>query len=208
MLARLAVTLGSVLALTASPTLAQTPAAPPTYPPVAGDALFAAGDLDAAALSYESTLRTDPHDAGAELGLARIALYRNDLAALETHAALAADNPSDPRAQRLLAAIRFRRGDAPDVRADPLAGDVDVPLVHVDPLPVLEANVDGKPARLLLDTGGSGLDLASTFAQKIGLATQTAGQGVFAAASMRRFEWATSIGSTSAQPRFDRYRSP
>lgn len=192
MLARLALALGTVFALALDPAPVQSPAGPaveaqaapaplPSYAPVPGDALFAAGDFDAAQLSYETTLRTDPHNPGAELGLARIALYRNDLASAETHArALAVDAPNDPRAQRYLTAIPLRRGDAPDLRADPLAAEVDVPLTRVDPLPELEAKVDGKPARLLLDTGGAGLDLASTFARKLGLATRSAGQGVFA----------------------------
>jgi tetratricopeptide (TPR) repeat protein len=190
--ARSALTLITLFALASTLTPARTqadlpaapqapPAAAPSHAPVLGDALFAAGDFAAAARSYESTLQADPHNAGADLGLARIALYRNDLSSLEAHArALAADDPNDPRAQRLLAAIGVRRGDAPDIRADALAGEVDVPLVQVDPLPVIDSSVDGKPARLLLDTGGTGLDLATTFAQKIGLATQSAGQGVFA----------------------------
>jgi hypothetical protein len=161
--------------------LALDPAPAPVASPIPGDGLFAAGDFDAAQQSYTGTLQNDPHNAPAELGLARIALYRNDLAALETHArALAADDPSDPRAQRYLALIQSRRGDGPDLRADPLAGEVDVPLARIDPLPVLDVRVDGKPARLLLDTGGTGLDLATAFARKIGLATQSAGQGTFA----------------------------
>lgn len=192
MLARLAVALGTAFALAVDPAPVQPPAGPairaqaapaplPSYAPVPGDALFAAGDFDAAQLSYETTLRTDPHNLGAELGLARIALYRNDLASAETHArALAVDAPNDPRAQRYLAAIPSRRGDAPGLRADPLAVEVDVPLARVDPLPELDAKVDGRPARLLLDTGGAGLDLASAFARKLGLATHPAGQGVFA----------------------------
>lgn len=191
--ARLALAVGAVFALALDPVpvqgpavgpavTAQAPPAPlPSHAAVPGDALFAAGDFDAAQRSYETTLQTDPRNAGAELGLARIALYRNDLASLEKHArALAADDPNDPRAKRLLAAIPVRRGGAPDLRADPLAAEVDVPLARVDPLPVLEGVVDGKRARLLLDTGGTGLDLASTFAQKLGLATGSAGQGVFA----------------------------
>jgi hypothetical protein len=163
------------------PTAQVAPATPRAHAPVPGDVPFKAGDFDAAAQSYATTLKTDPHNAAAELGLARIALYRNDLVSLEAYAhALAADDPSDPRAQRLLAAIPVRSGLATAVRADPIAGEVDVPLAVVDPLPVLEATVDGKPATLLLDTGGTGLDLASTFAQRIGLETRSAGEGTFA----------------------------
>jgi len=175
--ARLALVLGLlVFALGFDP-----PAVLPASAPVPGDALFAASDFAAAEQSYETTLQADPHNAGAELGLARIALYRNDLASLETHArALAIDDPSDPRAQRYLALIHTRRGDGPDLRADPLTAEVDVQLAQIDPLPVLVVRVDGAPARLLLDTGGTGLDLATSFAQKIGLATQSAGQGTFA----------------------------
>jgi hypothetical protein len=188
MLARIALVLITLLVPAGGPARAQTPGPPgqapvplPSHTPVPGDQLFAAGAFEEAQRSYESTLRADPLNAGAELGLARIALYHNDLAALETHArALAADAPNDPRAQRYLATLSIRRGDAPDLRADPLAGEVDVPLATIDPLPVLEAGVDGKPARLLLDTGGSGLDLDSRFARKLGIETHAAGQGVFA----------------------------
>ncbi len=190
--AQLSLALSTILALAVDPALMQPPPGPPvttqaipapapSHAAVPGDALFAAGDFDAAQQSYETTLQTDPHNAGAELGLARIALYHNDLASLEIHArALAVDDPSDPRAMRYLAAIPFRRADAPDLRADPLTGEASIPLVQIDPLPVLEGSVDGQPARLLLDTGGTGLDLASTFAQKLGIATHAAGQGVFA----------------------------
>jgi len=38
--------------------------------------------------------------------------------------------------------------------------------------------VNGHPARLLLGTGGPGLDLGAAFAKSIGLATQSGGQGV------------------------------
>jgi hypothetical protein len=177
MFARLALVLGSVFALAAAP----APAPLPSYPPVPGDALFAAGDFAAAQRAYETSLAAEPENAGAELGLARLALYRNDLASLETHArALASSEPDDPRPQRYLAMLPFRRGDGPDFHADPLGAEVDVPLVQVDPLPVLEARVDGTPARLLLDTGGTGLDLSGAFAQKLGLATHAAGQGTFA----------------------------
>lgn len=190
--ARLALALGTALTLALDPVPVQPsagtalmarvgPAPLPSYVPVPGDTLFAAGDFDAAQLSYETTLRTDPRNPGAELGLARIALYRNDLASLEARArALAVNHPNDRRARRYVTEIPFRRGVASDLRAGPLAVEADIPLARVDPLPELEAKVNGKPARLLLDTGGDGLDLTATFARKLGLATHSAGQGTFA----------------------------
>jgi hypothetical protein len=146
-----------------------------------GDRLFAAADFAGAERAYRSMLNDDEHDARAELGLARIALYRNDLAEAERYAdALVAANPTDARAKRILAVAAGRRGDGPDYRVTMPGPEVDVPFRRVDPLPELDARVDGKPARLLLDTGGDGLDLSPAFVKSIGLTTTAGGQGTFA----------------------------
>jgi hypothetical protein len=146
-----------------------------------GDALFAAANFGAAAQAYRSTLSHGRHDAAAEFGLARIALYRNDLVEAERYARdSAVDDPSDPRAERLLGRIAERQAANGDYRVSLAAAEVDVPFTQVDPLPEIDARVDGKPAHLLLDTGGEGLDLAATFANRVGLVTHAGRMGTFA----------------------------
>jgi hypothetical protein len=146
-----------------------------------GNALFAAANFTGAAQAYRATLLHRRHDAAAELGLARIALYRNDLAEAERYARdVAADDPADPRAKRLLGRISERQDANADYRVSLAAGEADVPFTQVDPLPELDARVDGKPAHLLLDTGGEGLDLAATFSRRLGLVTHAGRIGTFA----------------------------
>jgi hypothetical protein len=164
-----------------------SPAAPPgspgapARPATAGDGLFAAADFAGAERAYRATLRAGLRDASAELGLARIAVYRNDLDEAERHArALAADDPSDPRANVILAAIAARRDDSRDYRAAITSAEIDVPLQQIDPLPQVDALVNGKLAHLAIDTGGPGLDLSAAFVEALGIPTQTGGEGVFA----------------------------
>jgi hypothetical protein len=148
---------------------------------VEGDALFAAADFTGAAHAYRATLLHRRHDAAAERGLARIALYRNDLAEAERYAReVAADDPADPRAKRLLERIAERLDTNADYRVSLGAAEVDVPFTQVDPLPELDARIDGKSAHLLLDTGGEGLDLSATFSKRLGLVTHAGRIGTFA----------------------------
>jgi len=176
----------AILAL-ALPAGAQAPPPAPSgtppsgAPQSAGDALFARADFEAAAKAYADALAANASDVDAHGGLARIALYRNDVATAETQArAIAQLDPANRRAMGILKTVAERRGNGTDYLVDPIVSEVDVPFVHVDPLPVLVANVNGHPARLLLDTGGVGLDLSAPFAKSIGLETQTGGAGVFA----------------------------
>jgi len=155
--------------------------ASPSVPGERGDARFAVADFTAAESAYAATLRAAPHDAAAELGMARIALYRNRLDEAERYArALAADAPGDPRAGRLLGAIADRRDGGPNYRVEFATSETDVPFERADPLPQLRARVNGKRANLVLDTGGPGLDLSPSFVKALGVATKPAGEGVFA----------------------------
>ncbi len=150
-------------------------------PPIPGDRLFAAADFDRAERAYRSTLKSDRHNAAAQLGLARIALYRNQLDEAESHArALATDAPTDPHVKRLLRSIAERRDQGPNYRVTMTAAQVDLPFLRTAPLPEIELLVDGKPAHVLLDTGAPGLSLSSSFVKRLGLATNPAGVGVFA----------------------------
>jgi Aspartyl protease/Tetratricopeptide repeat len=155
-----------------------------TAPPDAhgpGDAAFAAADFTGAASAYAATLASDPHNPAAELGMARIALYRNDLDEAERYARmLAADSPADQRATRLLRAIADRRDAGSDDRTAITGAEVAVPFERMDPLPAFEGLVNGKRATLIIDTGGPGLDLSPSFVKKLGIETAPAGEAVFA----------------------------
>ncbi|MBD5657520.1 MAG: aspartyl protease family protein [Candidatus Eremiobacteraeota bacterium] len=154
-------------------------AAAPTV--ASGDALFAAANFSAAESAYASTLRSEPHNVAANFAMARIALYRNQLDEAELHArAFAADAPSDRRANSLLRTIAERQNEGPDYRVTIADAEVDVPFESSDPLPEVRAIVDGKPANLVIDTGGPGLDLAASFVKALGIATEPAGQAAFA----------------------------
>ncbi|MBC5801989.1 MAG: aspartyl protease family protein [Candidatus Eremiobacteraeota bacterium] len=171
---------GATARTAASPGLGPPGPTTPATAAILGDRLFAAADFGGAERAYRSALRNDRHNAAAELGLARIALYRNELGEAERHArALAADDPSDPRANGLRRSIAERRDEGPDYRVTITDAQVDVPF-RIDPLPEFEALVDGKRAHLLLDTGGPGLTLGSSFAKALGVATRPGGEGVFA----------------------------
>jgi hypothetical protein len=146
----------------------------------AGKALFSAGDFDRAESAFSRTLAKTPHDPEAELGLARIALYRNDLDQAQVDArAFARDAPSDPRASALLAAIDERR-DRNDYRVAPVGTEVHVRLERIDPLPEVVARVNGRRAKLLIDTGGPGLDLSPALVNALGVPTKAAGNALFA----------------------------
>jgi len=156
------------------------PNAMPSRPAVPGDDRFAVADFDGAERAYRSLLKDGAQNSGAELGLARIALYRNELDDAERYAhALSADDPTDPRANVLLKAIGDRRDDGRNYRVAMTGEEVDVPF-QIDPVPEIDALVNGKPAHLLLDTGGPGLDLTPAFAKALGVETQRGGEALFA----------------------------
>ncbi len=141
--------------------------------------LFARGDFTAAAAAYQAVLKTNPSDPDAKLGLGAIFLYENDLRAAEPllDSLLYAD-PQDVRASHLFAELQRRRAEgARRVMLD--RAEAHVPFVTADPLPVVRVVANGASANFLVDTGAD-VELETSFAQKLGVKTSSAGTGVFA----------------------------
>lgn len=161
--------------LTTAIAAAQTPASTP------GDADFAAGNFDAAASAYAAALAASPDDPNAELGLGSIELYRNHIAPARAHLQHAlALAPGSVIARARLDAIAKRTGGPGDYTIAFSASEARIPLVAIDPLPTFKAKIDGVPVVLLIDTGGPHLDLTESAVKRLGLATKSAGEGVFA----------------------------
>ncbi len=55
-----------------------------------------------------------------------------------------------------------------------------IPLLEVDPLPLMQLNIDGRPGNFLLDTGGPDVVLDPAFAKELGLKIATGRRGIFA----------------------------
>jgi len=163
--------------------------------------LFARGDFPAAAAAYKATLRANPGDTGAQLNLAAIRLYQNDLNAAEPILdSLLSVGPQGERAAPLLAEVLRRRTEA--ARGASVGGaESRVPFLSADPLPVVRVIADGVAANFLVDTGAE-VVLEPSFAARIGMATSAAGAGVFVGglrAPVQRGRLASlSIGSATA----------
>jgi len=152
-----------------------------TPAPSPGDIAFRHGDFDAAYAAYAAAAAANPSDADAALGLGTIELYRNDLAAAQTHLGKAAAlDLANPRAQARLKAVAGREPSGTDFQIEMPGDRVDVPFLATDPLPVLHAKINGADATLFLDTGAPSLVLTPEAAQRLKVPTKSAGQGVFA----------------------------
>jgi hypothetical protein len=95
----------------------------------------------------------------------------------------AASNPATAQgAQRELHVLAGRRGVSGQYRIDWTGtGGTTVPFVQTDPLPVIKVRVNNmRDAYFLIDTGAPDIALDTSFAQELGLKTQSAGVGVFA----------------------------
>jgi len=149
--------------------------------PIGGDVAFAAGNFDAAALAYRAALEKNPRDADAELGLGTVELYRNNLDAARAHLrqALALDQGST-KARARLAAVDERVGAPSDYRIAFDGSQARVPFVAIDPVPTIQAKIDGLVVTLAIDTGAPSIDLSQAIVEKLRLPTQVAGEGVFA----------------------------
>ncbi len=147
----------------------------------AGDAAFAAGNFDAAASAYAAALAANPSSADAVLGAGTIELYRNHLRAARAYLqrALLLD-PHSTLARARLSAIERRTGGPHDYRIAFAASLARISLATVDPLPTFKAKIDGVPVTLMLDTGGSNIDVSEATIRRLHLATTSAGEGVFA----------------------------
>lgn len=147
------------------------------------DDSFKSGDFTGAATAYRARLAANPNDAAAQLGVARIELYSNHLDAAEraARAAIALD-PNDAAAQRVIMGVTQRRAVlAESAHLNVPAAGVRIPFIAIDPLPLMQITINGRPANVLLDTGGPDITVDPDFAREAGIATRATGQmGTFA----------------------------
>ena len=161
--------------LTSTVAMAQSP------PPSAGDAALAAGDFDAAASAYTAAVVRNPNDPDAQLGIGTVELYRNRLGPARTHLQRALElAPNSAIARTRLGSVVKRTGGPSDFLIAFAGSQARVPLAAVDPLPTLEATIDGLPVTLVVDTGGGNLDVSAALAARLHLSTNVVGEGVFA----------------------------
>jgi len=153
-----------------------------------GEAAYRAGNVDRASGAFERALRLAPDDERAKVGMALVEMARTDFpaaahrteglggdgAAIHLQAAwLAGDLAKARAAAKALPSVRglnaliaalaaeesrhpYARGDGAPIGSMPLASDA--------PLPVVEVRIDGRPARLLVDTGAIETILDRSFA--------------------------------------------
>jgi hypothetical protein len=144
-----------------------------------GLALFERGDFPAAAAAYAAALAANPSDRDAELGLASVRLFQNDLiVAKPLLDSVLATDPQNVRAGRLLTELERRQAEA-GRRTTIEGAESVVPFVTAVPLPVVRANVNGITANFLVDTGGD-VDLEPALAARAGVVTIDSGMGNFA----------------------------
>lgn len=158
--------------------LATASAAMPTAP---GDAAFQRGDFVAAFNDYAAQVVSNPTDASALLGLGTLELYRNDLVDAREHLTQAQGlAPNNPMIERRLRTLDERENKPGEFQIAMRGAQAAVPFVATDPLPLLRAKINGHDALLLLDTGAPAIGLTPAVAKRFGVASQSAGQGVFA----------------------------
>jgi tetratricopeptide (TPR) repeat protein len=156
-------------------------AAPSGATPERAAAAFQSGDFAAAEALYTELAAAQPTNASVLEGLARLRLYDGRIQDAEALLMRAeALGPADDLAKSLRAQIDARR-KADAAFAQVLdAGSVAVPFVALDPLPAVEARVNGKSALLIVDTGGPALMLDPDFARTAGIEFGKGATGTFA----------------------------
>jgi predicted aspartyl protease len=147
---------------------------------VTAAAAFQAGDFPAAEALYRAALRDAPENSTLLLRLGTIALYKNDLDEAEQFAR-AADMGIEIHAEvdALLAQVQHRRERARAIVSMP-RGEARIPFSEFEPLPLVQAAVNGQDAFFLLDTGAPEIALDPAFARELGIETTSAGDGIFA----------------------------
>jgi hypothetical protein len=146
------------------------------------EALFSAGDFTAAATAYANLVAADPKNVVAELGLARLDLYGNRLEdASRLAGAVLESDPQNQDARRILTTVSQRKAVliSADAMNVPESGVI-VPFLEVDPLPLVQLVVNGRPANFILDTGGPDVVLDPDFATELRLKITNGESGVFA----------------------------
>jgi hypothetical protein len=187
-----------------------SPARAGTASPADPDQLFAAGCFDAADRGYARQLRQDPDDAHALAQRGYIALLSNRFADAETFLTKALQlAPDDTFSRGKLADCYLRQdqfaravpllrqtGDAGDAASAALyaalagapyqvrgAENTRVPIVAIDPLPIIEASLNGGPPQpFIFDTGATTPGFTTELADELGLTavssvTGTSGNG-------------------------------
>lgn len=183
-----------------------SPARAATAPPADPDQLFQDGWFEAADRGYARELRQDPDDAHALAQRGYIALLSNRFAAAETFLARALRlAPGDTFSRGKLADCYLRQdqfaravpllrqtGDAGDTAAATLyatltgvpyqvrgAESTRVPIVAIDPLPIVEASLNGGPPRpFIFDTGATTPGITTDLAGELGLTAVASITGV------------------------------
>lgn len=149
--------------------------------PSAGDVAFQRGDFAAALSAYTDQLASQPNDAAALLGLGTVQLYRNDLTDATKYLTEARRlDPQNPTIERRLRTLDEREAKPGEFQITMRAAQAVAPFVTTDPLPLLRAKINGHDAILLLDTGAPAIGLSKDAATRLGVTSQSAGQGVFA----------------------------
>ncbi|ADP80286.1 pepsin/retropepsin-like aspartic protease family protein [Pseudofrankia inefficax] len=187
--AGLATAAGAVLPLLATSGCAPAAAADSPAPSGDPDQLFKAGDFAGAERGYTQLLHNDPDNAHAAAQLGYIALLSNRFPSAERYLSQAFRLAPGDALSKLRLADCFVRQDKlaravpllPDATAAQLAAITGTPYeVHgaqvsrapfldVDPLPHLEASVNGKPGVFVLDTGALPLTVTTDAATEAGL---------------------------------------
>ena len=170
------------------------------------DAAFFSGQFAHAQKLYEAVEPTSPSYGLALRQQGAIALYENRLDDADRLLDLAIGKDSqDTKADLLLAETASRHGDFaaasrwlqkagrpdralafdvfPDTepyRVSSIAKRTRVPFVETDPLPLVEARVNGKPGFFLVDTGAAQIVLDPDFANGAGIETVSGSTGTFA----------------------------
>jgi len=170
------------------------------------DAEFFAGHFAHAQKLYEAVEPTSPNYGAALRQQGAIALYENRLDDADRLLNLVVGkDPADTKADMLLAESASRRGDFaaaarwlrqaghperalafevfPDTvpyRVTSVAKRVRVPFIETDPLPLVEASVNGKVGYFLIDTGAGSIVVDPNFANGAGIETVSSGTGTFA----------------------------
>ncbi|MBE0634734.1 aspartyl protease family protein [Candidatus Bipolaricaulota bacterium] len=170
-----------------------------------GHDLFRQGEFEKAEERFLHDVDSGQATQAAGLKLAELALLRNDHSGVNRWLKAAGTDGEATKTRNTLLAESYSRRDmfaqaapleralgqcARADRAQALANcpaneirgssSVRVPFTQIDPLPVIEATVNGEPALFFLDTGGWELLLDSKFAARVGIPSFGAVQGSFA----------------------------
>jgi tetratricopeptide (TPR) repeat protein len=170
------------------------------------DSQFSAGNFDEARALYQSVASSSPDHEAALRRVGAIALYENRLDDAEHQLKLAlVIDPSDAKAESLLAECASRRGDftaaavwltkagrleragafsafgqSMPYRVTSPATDARITFVQTDPLPAVQAKVNGVDGLFLIDTGANEVVLDPAYASAVGITANGGGSGTFA----------------------------